>query len=175
MQFWRNCCFKIKNGVFKMKKFFADFKAFISKGNILDMAVGVVVGGAFSKIVSSLVADIINPLVGLATGNVALSDMKYILQPEIIDEATLEVTQAEIVLNYGNFLQMIIDFLIIAFSIFVILRIMMNAQKKLDSLKHKEAVEEAPAEPTTKVCPFCQSEISIKATRCPHCTSELDK
>ncbi len=156
-----------------MKKFFADFKAFISKGNILDMAVGVVVGGAFSKIVSSLVADIINPLVGLATGSVQLSDMRFILQPEIIDEVTEEVTQAEIALKYGNFLQMVIDFLIIAFSIFIILRIMMNAQKKLESLKKKEVAEEAPAEPTTKVCPFCQSEISIKATKCPHCTSKL--
>ena len=156
-----------------MKKFFADFKAFISKGNILDMAVGVVVGGAFSKIVSSLVADIINPLVGLATGSVQLSDMQCIHQPEVIDEVTKEVTQAEIALKYGNFLQMVIDFLIIAFSIFVILRIMMNAQKKLESLKKKEVVEEAPAEPTTKVCPFCQSEISIKAVKCPHCTSKL--
>ena len=156
-----------------MKKFFADFKAFISKGNILDMAVGVVVGGAFSKIVSSLVADIINPLVGLATGSVQLSDMQFVLQPEIIDEVTKEVTQAEITLKYGNFLQMVIDFLIIAFSIFVILRIMMNAQKKLEALTKKEVVEEAPAEPNTKVCPFCQSEIAIKATKCPHCTSEL--
>ncbi len=156
-----------------MKKFFSDFKAFISKGNILDMAVGVVVGGAFSKIVSSLVADIINPLVGLATGSVALSDMKCVLQKEVVDAATLEVTQAEIALNYGNFLQMVIDFLIIAFSIFVVLRVMMNAQKKLESLKKKEDVVEAPAEPTTKICPYCQSEISIKATKCPHCTSDL--
>ena len=156
-----------------MKKFFSDFKVFISKGNILDMAVGVVVGGAFGKIVSSLVADIINPLIGLATGEVALSEMKYILQPEVVDAATAEVTQAEISLNYGSFLQAIIDFLIIAFSIFVVLRIMMNTQKKLAALKKKEKEEEAPAEPTTKVCPFCQSEISIKATRCPHCTSEL--
>ena len=159
-----------------MKKFFADFKAFISKGNIIDMAVGVVVGGAFSKIVSSLVADIINPLVGLATGKVALSDMKLILQPEVIDEATAAVTQAEIALKYGNFLQMVIDFLIIAFSIFVVLRIMMKAQETMNLLKKKEEVaEEAPAAPTTKICPFCKSEIAIEATRCAHCTSELDK
>lgn len=157
-----------------MKKFFSDFKAFISKGNILDMAVGVVVGSAFSKIVSSLVADVINPLVGLATGSVQLSDMKWILQEKIVTvgaDGKEIIEQAEIALKYGNFLQMIIDFLIIAFSIFVILRIMMNAQKKLESLKHKEP--EVPSEPTTKVCPFCQSEISIKATRCPHCTSKL--
>ncbi len=157
-----------------MKKFFADFKAFISKGNIIDMAVGVIVGGAFSKIVSSLVADIINPLIGLATGKVALSEMKYILQPEVIDAVTEEVTQAEIALNYGNFLQMIIDFLIIAFSIFVVLRVMMKTQEKFNALVKKKAEEEKAAEPTTKVCPFCKSEIAIDATRCAHCTSELE-
>ncbi len=157
-----------------MKKFFADFKAFISKGNIIDMAVGVIVGGAFSKIVSSLVADIINPLIGLATGKVALSDMKYILQPEIVDSVTSEVTQAEIVLNYGNFLQMIIDFLIIAFSIFVALRVMMKAQEKFNALVKKKEEEEKAAEPTTKVCPYCKSEIAIDATRCAHCTSEIE-
>ena len=159
-----------------MKKFFEDFKAFISKGNIIDMAVGVVVGGAFSKIVSSLVADIINPLVGLATGKVALADMQLVLQPEVVDEVTQTVTQAEIALKYGNFLQMVIDFLIIAFSIFVVLRVMMKAQETMNSLKKKEEVkEEAPAAPTTKICPFCKSEIAIEATRCAHCTSELDK
>lgn len=157
-----------------MKKFFSDFKAFISKGNILDMAVGVVVGGAFSKIVSSLVADIINPLIGLATGNVALSDMKYVFIEEALDEAGA-VTQAEVALTYGNFLQAIIDFLIIAFSIYIVLRVMMNAQKKLAALKKAEEIEEQKAEPTTKICPFCQSEISVKATRCPHCTSELEE
>ena len=157
-----------------MKKFFSEFKAFISKGNIIDMAVGVVVGGAFSKIVSSLVADIINPLVGLATGKVELSDMKYILQPEIIDAANDTVTQAEIALKYGNFLQMIIDFLIIAFSIFVVIKVMMGTQKKLESLKRKKEEEAAEAAPTTKVCPFCKSEIAIDATRCAHCTSEVE-
>ena len=159
-----------------MKKFFEDFKAFISKGNIIDMAVGVVVGGAFSKIVSSLVADIINPLVGLATGKVALADMQLVLQPEVVDEVTQTVTQAEIALKYGNFLQMVIDFLIIAFSIFVVLRIMMKAQETMNNLtKKEEPVEEAPAAPTTKICPFCKTEIAIDATRCAHCTSELDK
>ena len=159
-----------------MKKFFADFKAFISKGNIIDMAVGVVVGGAFSKIVSSLVADIINPLVGLATGKVALADMQLVLQPKVVDEVTQTVTQAEIALKYGNFLQMVIDFLIIAFSIFVVLRIMMKAQETMNNLtKKEEPVEEAPAAPTTKICPFCKTEIAIEATRCAHCTSELDK
>ena len=140
------------------------------------MAVGVVVGGAFSKIVSSLVADIINPLVGLATGKVALADMQLVLQPEVVDEVTQTVTQAEIALKYGNFLQMVIDFLIIAFSIFVVLRIMMKAQETMNNLtKKEEPVEEAPAAPTTKICPFCKTEIAIDATRCAHCTSELYK
>lgn len=156
-----------------MKKFFADFKVFISKGNIVDMAVGVVVGGAFSKIVSSLVADIITPLISILTGKVALADLKYIIRPEIIDPETLAVVQPETALKYGNFLQMILDFLIIAFSIFVVLRVMMKTQEKLAALKKKEEVEEAAAEPTTKVCPYCKSEIAVDATRCAHCTSEL--
>lgn len=155
-----------------MKQFFSDFKKFISKGNILDMAVGVVIGSAFSKIVSSLVADIINPLIALLTGDVALSGMEYVLVEEILDESGA-VTQAKVALTYGNFLQSVLDFLIIAFSIFVTLRIMMNAQKKLAELTGHEK-QEAPAAPTTKTCPYCRSEISIQATRCPHCTSELE-
>ena len=143
-----------------MKKFFADFKAFINRGNILDMAGGVVVGGAFSKIISSLVADIITPLISLATGKVALNDLKW------------EIT-AETAINYGNFLQVLLDFLIIAFSIFVAIRAMMKAQEKLERLTKKQIEEAAAAEPTTKTCPHCQSEISIKATRCPYCTSKL--
>ena len=123
-----------------------------------------------------MVADIINPLVGLATGKVALADMQLVLQPEVVDEVTQTVTQAEIALKYGNFLQMVIDFLIIAFSIFVVLRIMMKAQETMNNLtKKEEPVEEAPAAPTTKICPFCKTEIAIEATRCAHCTSELDK
>ncbi|MBQ6947899.1 MAG: large conductance mechanosensitive channel protein MscL [Clostridia bacterium] len=126
-----------------MKQFFADFKAFALKGNILDMAVGVVVGGAFSKIVTSLVNDIITPLIALITGDVALCDLKYVFTPAVI-EGAVEV-QPEVALMYGNFLQAIIDFLIIAFSIFCILRVMMNAQKKLESLhkKEEEVKEEA--------------------------------
>ena len=156
-------------------KFFKEFKEFALKGNIIDMAVGVVVGGAFSKIVSSLVADIINPLIGLATGKVALSELTYVLQeqiPAVVAEGE-EIVQEQILLNYGMFLQAIIDFFIIAMSIFIVLKVMMNAQKKLDALKRKNVEEEAPAAPTTKVCPYCKSEISIDATRCPHCTSEL--
>ncbi len=120
-----------------MKQFFADFKAFAMKGNILDMAVGVVIGGAFGKIVTSLVNDIITPLIAVLTGNVSLNNLKYVFTPEVKDAAGTVLTP-EVALMYGNFLQSIIDFLIIAFSIFCILRLMMNAQKKLDSLRKKE-------------------------------------
>ena len=132
-----------------MKNFFNDFKAFITKGNIFDMAVGVVVGGAFSKIVTSLVNDIITPLISMLTGKVALQDLKAVLKPEVLDEAGA-VASAEVALKYGAFLQNIIDFLIIAFSIFMVIRVMMNVQKRIEALRKKEeevVVEEAPAEP----------------------------
>ena len=131
-----------------MKKFFADFKEFAMKGNILDMAVGVIIGGAFGKIVTSLVADIITPLISLLTGEVSLTGLKHVFKPEVLDEAG-EVIQAEIALTYGNFIQSIIDFFIIALSIFVVLRIIMKSKEKLEALKKKEeevAEEEAPAE-----------------------------
>ena len=130
-----------------MKKFFEDFKAFALKGNILDMAVGVVIGGAFGKIVSSLVADIITPLISLATGSLNFTDLKWVFKEAVIEAG--EVVTPEVAMTYGNFLQTVIDFLIIALSIFIVLRIIMNAEKKLESLKKKEeeVVEEAPAEP----------------------------
>ncbi len=165
-----------------MKKFFADFKAFISQGNIIDMAVGVVIGTAFKAIVSSLVADIINPLIALITGDVDLKGLKYVLVESVkeLDATTGELveTQAEVAITYGVFIQAIIDFLLIALTIFVVIRVMMNTQKKLAQLakkKEEEIKEEEAAAPTTKVCPFCKSEIAIDATRCAHCTSELDK
>ena len=164
----------------KVKEFFNDFKAFISQGNIIDMAVGVVIGAAFKAIVSSLVADIINPCIALITGDVDLKGLKYVLVPEVVEKLDAEgnvLVEAapEVAITYGVFLQSIIDFLLIAICIFIVLRIMMSTKKKLEELakKPEEKVEEAPAEPTTKVCPFCKSEIAIDATRCAHCTSEL--
>lgn len=130
-----------------MKKFFSDFKAFALKGNIVDMAIGVVIGGAFGKIVTSLVNDIITPLIGLLTGNISLADLKLVLAPAVLDSAG-EVMTPELAVTYGAFLQTIIDFLIIALSIFVVMRIAMNAHKKLDDLKKKE--EEAPQEEEKK-------------------------
>lgn len=130
-----------------MKKFLADFKAFALKGNIIDMAVGVVIGGAFGKIVTSLVNDIITPLIGLLTGNVSLADLKVVLAEAVTDSAGAVVTP-ELAITYGAFLQTIIDFLIIALSIFVVMRVAMNAHKKLDELKKKEeeVVEEVVEE-----------------------------
>lgn len=128
-----------------MKKFLSDFKDFALKGNIVDMAVGVVVGGAFGKIVTSLVTDIITPLIGLITGNISLADLKIVLVKEVIEAG--EVITPELAVTYGVFLQTIIDFLIIALSIFLVLRIAMNARKKLEDMKKKEEeIKEAEAE-----------------------------
>ncbi len=128
----------------KVKQFFADFKSFAMKGNVMDMAVGVVVGGAFSKIVTSLVNDIITPLIAFLTGDVALADLKYVITPAVV-EAGVEI-KPEAALMYGSFLQTVLDFLIIAFSIFCVLRLMMNAQKRLEALSRKKQQEEAAAD-----------------------------
>ncbi len=140
-----------------MKKFFEDFKAFALKGNIVDMAIGVVIGGAFGKIVTSLVNDIITPLIGLLTGNVSLAELKVVLAPAVLDAAG-EVTTPELALTYGAFLQTIIDFLIIALSIFLVMRIAMNAHKKLEEMKKKE--EEAPVEEAEEEAP-ADTELSV--------------
>lgn len=136
-----------------LKSFFKEFKEFISKGNVMDMAVGIIIGGAFTTIVSSLVDDIINPLLGLVGG------MNF-------DEYSVNLI-GETTLYYGKFITAIINFLIMALVIFIIVKAMNTASGKIGPKK-----EEEPA--TTKKCPFCQSEISIKAVRCPHCTSELE-
>ena len=132
-----------------MKKFFQEFKEFAMKGNVLDMAVGVVVGGAFKEIVTALVNNIINPLIGALTGQGNLSDLKYVISKAVVENGVEIVPENAV--TYGVFLQSIIDFLIIAFSIFVALKVMMNAEKKLQELLHKkkeeEVVEEAAAEP----------------------------
>lgn len=139
-----------------MKKFMEEFKAFISRGNVMDMAVGIIIGGAFTTIVQSLVNDIINPVLGIFGG---LNFSEYKLK--LAGDATL---------NYGNFITAIINFLIMALIIFVMIKMMNRMGEKLAPKKE----EEEPA-PTTKVCPFCKSEIAIEAVRCPHCTSLLEE
>lgn len=126
----------------KMRKFVEEFKAFIAKGNVVDMAVAVIIGGAFSKIVTSLVNDIIMPVIGLVLGKMNVAEMKWVITPAVVDEAGVETT-AEVALKYGNFLQTIIDFLIIAICIFVMLKIVLGAK---DRLFHKKEAEEAAAE-----------------------------
>ncbi len=130
-----------------MKKFFKDFKEFAMKGNVLDMAVGVIIGAAFGKIVSSLVADIITPLISLATGSLNFVDLKWVIKEAVL-EGGEEIVPA-VTMNYGAFLQTVIDFVIVALSIFIILRIIMNAEKKMAERKKKEeeVKEETPAEP----------------------------
>lgn len=122
--------------------FIQDFKAFAMKGNIVDMAVGVIIGGAFGKIVSSLVNDIIMPCVGVMTGGVNFAELKTTLHEAVLDPTTQEVVQEAVTLNYGMFIQNIIDFIIIALSIFVAIRVMMKFKKE------EEEAAAAPAEPT---------------------------
>lgn len=137
-----------------MKKFIEEFKAFIARGNVMDMAVGIIIGGAFTSIVTSLVEDIINPLLGLFGG------MNFDrLHVNLLGEVTL---------NYGKFVTAVVNFLIMAFIVFLLMKVVNGMG---DKLTKKEAEEAAP---TTKKCPFCKSEIAIDATRCPNCTSELE-
>ncbi len=135
-----------------MKKFLAEFKEFINRGNVMDMAVGVIVGAAFQAIVNSLVSDIISPLIGIIFK---------------MDFSGLSVTIRGSEIMYGSFIMAILNFLIVAFVLFLVVKGMNMMRKGI-----KKPAEEEPAAPTTKICPFCKSEISIDATRCPHCTSE---
>ena len=138
-----------------MKKFMNEFKEFISRGNVMDMAVGVIIGGAFTAIVNSLVNDIMMPVLSLLTGGIDFS-MLCIALGEGEGAATL---------NYGAFLAAVINFLLIAFVIFMLIKTLNKFSKKK---------EETQAPITTKECPYCKEKIAIKATKCPHCTSELE-
>ena len=140
-----------------MKKFMEEFKAFALRGNVLDMAVGVVVGGAFNAIVTSLVSNIITPLIA-SLGGVNYEEMMWL------------VNGSEV--KYGLFLNAIVNFLITAFTLFVVIK-EVNKLSNLRKKAEEAPAPEVPAEPTEKVCPYCCRTISIKATRCPHCTSVL--
>ena len=143
-----------------------EFREFIARGNVVDMAVGVIIGGAFSTIVNSLVNDIIMPVSSLATGKIDFSSMFISLNGEKYPSLAAAQEAGASVFAYGSFIQNIIQFLLIAFVLFLVIKGMNKAHDKLS----KPAPEAAP---TTKICPFCKSEIPIEATRCPHCTSEL--
>lgn len=143
----------------KGKGFVAEFKKFIMRGNVMDMAVGVIVGGAFTSIVTSLNQDILTPILGIFGG----TDFSYLT-------VALGKGENAPVLNYGNFITAVINFLITALVIFCLIKLLNKVSEKLSRRE-----EEKPAAPTTKKCPFCKSEIAIDATRCPHCTSQLEE
>lgn len=153
-----------------------EFKEFATKGNIMDMAIGVIIGGAFQKIVTSLVNDIIMPAIAIFTGKVDFSELVFTIGNSSI--------------KYGAFITTIVDFLIIAFSIFIAIRtfnklnnktkenlekISKNSKRSKKNKKEEVIEEEKVEAPTTKICPFCFSEINYKATKCPHCTSDLEE
>jgi large conductance mechanosensitive channel len=148
---------------------FKEFKTFIMRGNVMDMAIGIVIGTAFGLIVSSLVKDIIMPPIGLALGRVDFSNLFVLLRDGTTPGPYASLADAQnvgaVTINYGIFINTIISFLIIGFAMFLIVR-MINAA-------YKKEVEPAPAPVTTKECPHCYSVIPIKATRCPYCTSQL--
>lgn len=144
-----------------MKKFFKEFKEFISRGNVLNLAVGVIIGAAFQSIVKSLTDDIISPVIGL----IFKADFKDL--SIVVKEAT--ATDPELAIRYGAFITAVINFVIMALVVFLIVK---GVNKLMDLGKKKEEPA-APAAPTTKKCPYCMSEIAIEATRCPHCTSEI--
>jgi large conductance mechanosensitive channel len=139
-----------------------EFKEFAMRGNVMDMAIGIVIGAAFGKIVSSFVSDVLMPPLGLLMGSSDFSNKFLTLKGETF--ATLDAAKGagSVTLNYGMFVNTIIDFIIIAFAIFILV-------KQLNRLKNKPA----PAPPNTKDCPYCLSVVPIKASRCGHCTSEL--
>ena len=138
-----------------MKKFLNEFKTFALRGNVLDLAVGVIIGGAFQGIVKSLVDDVISPVIGLFARK---------------DFSSLAITIGDVNIRYGAFITAVINFIIMAFLIFL----MVKGMNKLSNLGMRKT-EEPKKEPTTKACPYCCSEIPIKATRCSHCTSILEE
>ncbi|WP_410496538.1 large conductance mechanosensitive channel protein MscL [Cellulosilyticum sp. ST5] len=138
-----------------MKKFLNEFRTFALRGNVLDLAVGVIIGGAFQGIVKSLVDDVISPIIGLFAKK---------------DFSALVITIADVNIRYGAFITAIINFVIMAFLIFLLVK----GMNKLSTIGTRKA-EEPAKEATTKECPFCYSQISIKATRCSHCTSILEE
>jgi large conductance mechanosensitive channel len=139
-----------------------EFKEFAMRGNVLDMAIGIIIGAAFGKIISSLVNDVLMPPIGLLLGKVDFSNLFIDLSGQSHPSLAAAKAAGAATINYGVFLNTILDFLIVAFAIFLLIR-QVNRFKR----------QPEPAAPTTKDCPFCASSISLKAVRCPHCTSQL--
>ena len=149
---------------------FKEFRQFAMRGNVVDMAVGIIIGGAFGTIVKSLVDDVIMPPIGLLLGNVDFSNLFMVLREgKKVAGPYSSIAEAHaggaVTLNYGLFVNSVISFMIVAFSVFLLIRAMNRLQERLE--KHPDVAA------TTKDCPFCYSTVNIKATRCPNCTSEL--
>ena len=157
---------KVKKVAGKSKSLAGEFREFIMRGNVMDMAVGVIIGGAFQKIISSLVDDIIMPVISLLTGGIDFNNKFVVLDGG--SYATLEAAKeaGAATLNYGTFITVVINFILMALVIFLLVKFMNNVSNKF-------AKEEAEAPKTTKICPKCKSEINIEATKCPCCTSDL--
>lgn len=143
---------------------FKEFKEFAMRGNVIDLAVGVIIGAAFGKIVTSFVNDVIMPPIGLLVGNVDFSNLFVNLSSKPAPTLAAAKAAGVPVIAYGSFLNSVLDFLIVAFVIFVMV-------KQINRMSRQP--EPAPAAPTTKACPFCATEIPLAAVRCPHCTSSL--
>ena len=163
----------------KKSGFVSEFKEFIMRGNVIDLAVGVIIGAAFQAIIKSLVDDLVMPVIGLFTNGIDFAN-KYVIidkaaaaAAELAPGATLAEAQEKgvAVFAYGNFINAVINFLIMAFVIFVLVR---TINKLRDKATKNEAVVEVAAAPTTKTCPYCKSEIALDATKCAHCTSDVE-
>ena len=152
-----------------MKHIINEFKEFIMRGNVLDLAVGVIIGGAFQKIIASLVYDVIMPVITLCTGGIDFTNWFIALDGNHYNTLQDAVAAKAATLNYGTFLTEVINFIIMAFIIFMMVKMMNSLSRKV---KKPQDMEDAAA--ATKVCPYCKSEISAEAVCCPHCTSSLD-
>jgi large conductance mechanosensitive channel len=141
-----------------------DLKAFILRGNVLDLAVGIIIGASFGKIVTSLVNDVIMPPIGLLLGKVDFSSLYINLSGQRYDSLAAAKAAGAATINYGSFINMVLDFLIVAVVVFFLVRGVSRLMPK---------PKEAPPAPSTKDCPFCLSAVPLKAKRCPHCTSQL--
>ncbi len=153
------------------KNLLNEFKKFAMRGNVIDMAVGIIIGAAFGKIVDSLVKDVIMPPIGLLLGKVDFTNLFVVLKSGVTPAPypSLSAAQAAgaVTLNLGLFANAVISFLIVAFAVFILIKALNELQAKMEAKEQKEE------RITVKVCPYCCSEIAINATRCPHCTSEL--
>lgn len=157
-----------------MKKLFKDFQEFITRGNVIDLAIGIIIGGAFSAVVNSIVNNLMMPPLGVLIGNVDFQDLFIVLkqgEEALPPEATLEMARevGAVTLNYGQFITDLISFLLLALGVFLMIK---GIQKIKD--RAAQPKEEEQATPDEKDCPYCQKSIPVKATRCPYCTSKLE-